>query len=73
LIALSTEPTPSIKAYIKRGKEVFIDTDPDQPVWTDGEYTGRTPISLKVVPQALPVVVPREVNEKRTAVKEGRK
>jgi len=55
--------TGTAKAYIKQGKEVLIDTDPDQPVWTDGEYTGRTPISLKVVPQALPVVVPREVNK----------
>jgi YegS/Rv2252/BmrU family lipid kinase len=55
--------TKTAKAYIRQGKEVFIDTDPDQPVWTDGEYTGRTPISLKVVPNALPVVVPAEVVE----------
>lgn len=45
---------------MRQGKEVFIDTDPDQPVWTDGEYTGRTPVSLKVLPGALPVVVPRK-------------
>jgi YegS/Rv2252/BmrU family lipid kinase len=50
--------TATANAFIKSGKEVSIDTDPDQPVWTDGEYTGRTPISLKVVPQALPIVVP---------------
>ncbi len=36
-----------------------IDTDPDQPVWTDGEYTVRTPISLQVRPRALSVVVPQ--------------
>jgi YegS/Rv2252/BmrU family lipid kinase len=50
--------TKTAQSYIKQGKEVFIDTDPDQPVWTDGEYTGRTPVSLKVIPRALPVVVP---------------
>lgn len=50
--------TKTAKAFIKQGKEVSIDTDPDQPVWTDGEYTGRTPISMKVVPGALKVLVP---------------
>ena len=50
--------TAASKQFIKQGKEVTIDTDPDQPVWTDGEYTGRTPISMKVVPGALHVVVP---------------
>lgn len=44
--------------FIRQGTEVTIDTDPDQPVWTDGEYTGRTPISLKIVPGALKVLVP---------------
>ena len=29
---------------LRQGKEISIDTVPDQPVWTDGEYTGRTPI-----------------------------
>ena len=50
-------PTAGADQYIWRGKEITIDTDPDQPVWTDGEYTGRTPISMKVVPGALKVVV----------------
>lgn len=51
--------TKSAKQYIRQGKEITIDTDPDQPVWTDGEYTGRTPISMKVIPRALPVIVPK--------------
>ena len=50
--------TKSARDWMRQGKEVFIDTDPDQPVWTDGEYTGRTPVSLKVLPAALPVIVP---------------
>ena len=44
--------------WMRQGKEISIETDPDQPVWTDGEYTGRTPVSLKVLPAALPVIVP---------------
>jgi len=47
------------REFMRQGKEMTIETDPDQPVWTDGEYTGRTPISLKVVSAALPVVVPQ--------------
>jgi YegS/Rv2252/BmrU family lipid kinase len=50
--------TKTANRFIKQGKEISIDTDPDQPVWTDGEYTGRTPISIQVVPGALKVVVP---------------
>ena len=46
------------KDWMRQGKEVSIETDPDQPVWTDGEYTGRTPVSLKVLPATLPVIVP---------------
>ena len=49
--------TKNARDWMRQGKEVSIDTDPDQPVWTDGEYTGRTPISMKVIPGALPVVV----------------
>jgi YegS/Rv2252/BmrU family lipid kinase len=44
--------------FIHRAKEITIETTPDQPVWTDGEYVGRTPVSMKVVPGALRVVVP---------------
>jgi YegS/Rv2252/BmrU family lipid kinase len=50
--------TKTANRFIKQGKEISIDTDPDQPVWTDGEYTGRTPISIQIVPGALKVVVP---------------
>lgn len=50
--------TKNSRDFMRQGKEVSIDTDPDQPVWTDGEYTGRTPISMKVIPGALPVIVP---------------
>jgi YegS/Rv2252/BmrU family lipid kinase len=50
--------TSDAQRHMRQGKEMTIETDPHQPVWTDGEYTGRTPITLKVVPGALSIVVP---------------
>jgi len=47
--------------YYWRGKEIVIDAEPDQPVWTDGEYTGRTPVSIKILPKVLKVAVPEEI------------
>ncbi len=44
--------------YYWRGKQIEIDAEVDQPVWTDGEYTGRTPVSIKVLPKSLTVAVP---------------
>jgi YegS/Rv2252/BmrU family lipid kinase len=56
--------TETAQSFIKQGKKISIDTDPDQPVWTDGEYTGRTPISMEIVPGALKVLVPSAENSK---------
>ena len=50
--------TRNAREYLRQGKEITIETEPHQPVWTDGEYTGRTPISLRVLHAALPVIVP---------------
>ena len=44
--------------YYRQGREITIDTDPDQPVWSDGEYLGRTPVTVTILPGALPIVVP---------------
>jgi diacylglycerol kinase (ATP) len=44
--------------FIWQGKQITIETNPDQPVWTDGEYIGRTPVTMKVVPGGLSVAVP---------------
>ena len=43
--------------YYWRGQKVAILADQDQPVWTDGEYTGRTPVKMAVVPGGLTVAV----------------
>lgn len=50
--------TEMAQQFIWQGKEIRIETDPDQPVWIDGEYYGRTPIHLKIIPGALTVAVP---------------
>jgi YegS/Rv2252/BmrU family lipid kinase len=44
--------------YYWQGKEIQIEAEAAQPVWTDGEYTGRTPVSIAVRPGALTVAVP---------------
>ena len=40
-----------------RGQKIEIDAEVEQPVWTDGEYTDRTPVSMKVIPGGLTVAV----------------
>jgi diacylglycerol kinase (ATP) len=50
--------TEKSRKYYRQGCEIKIDTDPDQPVWFDGEYLGRTPVTIKVLPNILPIVVP---------------
>ncbi len=54
LLNLHTEVA---KQFFWRGKDIFIETEPDQPVWTDGEYYGRTPVGMSVLQGKLSVVV----------------
>jgi len=49
--------TPISEYYFWRGREIQIDTDPDQPVWMDGEFYGHTPVKIEVLPGAVQVVV----------------
>jgi len=55
-LSLNTE---SAKRYFWRGRHITIETTPDQPVWADGEYMGRTPVTVKVLPGALTVAAPK--------------
>lgn len=41
-----------------RGKEIIMEVDPPQTIWVDGEYLGKTPITISSVPSALQIVVP---------------
>jgi YegS/Rv2252/BmrU family lipid kinase len=51
-------PTEKSSLYYWRGQEVSIEAEPSQPVWTDGEYSGRTPVTVKLLPGALTIAVP---------------
>ncbi len=44
--------------YHWRGKEITLEADPVQSVWIDGEFGGKTPFAVNVMPQALEMVVP---------------
>jgi diacylglycerol kinase (ATP) len=44
--------------YRWQGREITLEADPPQDVWVDGEEFGPTPITAKVMPGALEVVVP---------------
>jgi YegS/Rv2252/BmrU family lipid kinase len=46
-----------------QAQEITIATDSPQAVIGDGESWGETPISLKVLPGAVSVIAPREVQE----------
>ena len=50
--------TSAAQKYYRQCKEITVATDPDQPIWADGEYIGRTPVTVKVLPGELSIVVP---------------
>jgi diacylglycerol kinase family enzyme len=50
--------TETASKYYRQCRELTIETEPDQAVWADGEYIGRTPVFVKVLPGALSIVVP---------------
>ena len=39
-------PTDKSSLYYWRGQEITIESEPSQPVWTDGEYSSRTPVTV---------------------------
>jgi diacylglycerol kinase family enzyme len=47
-----------VQIYHWPGKEITIEADPPQDVWIDGEFSGKTPFTTSVIPQALEIVVP---------------
>jgi diacylglycerol kinase (ATP) len=50
--------TERSRRYFRQARSITIAVEPDQPVWTDGEYIGRTPVAVDVLQGALTVVVP---------------
>ncbi len=51
-------PKAKVTRYHRQSTRIRIETEPDQPVWTDGEHVGRTPVTVDVMPGALAIVVP---------------
>ncbi|MGQ0603935.1 MAG: diacylglycerol/lipid kinase family protein, partial [Anaerolineales bacterium] len=51
-------------------REVTLQSDPPQSVQCDGEIIGPTPVTVRIIPQAVGVVVPRtSITEKEVAPK----
>jgi diacylglycerol kinase family enzyme len=50
--------TAAAHRHFRQARHIEIDVEPDQPVWTDGEYIGRTPLTVDVLPGALTIAVP---------------
>jgi diacylglycerol kinase family enzyme len=50
--------TAAAERYYRQARSISVTVEPDQPVWADGEYIGRTPLSVDVLQGALTVVVP---------------
>ncbi len=44
--------------YFRRCRTISISAEPAQAVWADGEFVGRTPVAVDVLPGALSIVVP---------------
>jgi diacylglycerol kinase (ATP) len=44
--------------YYRQARAISLQAEPDQPVWTDGEYVGRTPVKIEALRAALTIVVP---------------
>jgi YegS/Rv2252/BmrU family lipid kinase len=58
------EPDPDVFHHWQ-AREISIDSDPAQRVIGDGEEWGTTPISVRVLPQAVRFVVPEEVSDQQ--------
>ena len=50
-------PAAGASKHFTQARVVSLDAEPDQPIWADGEYMGRTPIKIDVLPGALRIVV----------------
>jgi YegS/Rv2252/BmrU family lipid kinase len=45
-----------------QARKVTIQSDPPQPVQSDGEMVGETPLNARVLKQMIPVIVPQQPN-----------
>lgn len=55
------EDVPSSESYFHyQAREITIETEPPQAIQVDGEIGWQTPVSIKVIPQAVKVLTPQE-------------
>lgn len=59
LITRKSTPFPTVECFPVR-QEVVLNTTRRAPVQGDGELAGHTPMRVKIIPQALQVIVPAE-------------
>ena len=45
-----------------QARKVMVSADPPQPVQSDGEFMGKTPVSARVLRQTIRVIVPQQPN-----------
>lgn len=57
---MHTAPTEELFHHWQ-ARQIYIEADPPQLIQVDGEMAGNTPVSIEVVPQILPVLVPVKV------------
>jgi diacylglycerol kinase (ATP) len=50
-------PAAGASKHFRQARVVSLDAEPDQPIWADGEYVGRTPLKVDVLQGALRIVV----------------
>jgi len=51
-------PSKKARMYLWHGRDITIECEPSKAVWVDGEFAGRTPVHVKVLPGKLRVVAP---------------
>jgi diacylglycerol kinase family enzyme len=48
------------RLWFARGRHVSVETDRPRPVQLDGDPCGSTPLSVRILPAAMNVVLPRK-------------
>ena len=60
------EEEPGIRHYIAE-RRVVVDVESDLPVQADGEFLGKPPVKVDVVPGAVRMVVPKDSDRRRAS------
>jgi YegS/Rv2252/BmrU family lipid kinase len=50
-----------------QARQIYIESDPPQPVHIDGEMVGATPVTLDILPRAIRILAPRARQQRENA------